>query len=269
MDSGVGNQVGLELVDINVEGSLESEGASQTGNDLRDASVEVGVVGLLDLKRLLGDGVDSLIVEHERDISVLQQSVSGKDAVVGLNDSGRDLRRRVDAEVHLHLLAVVDAKSLQEKSSKSRPSTSSDRVEYEESLKSRAGISDLADSVKGDVDKLLTNGIMATSVVVGSVLLATDEGLRVEELSVSSSSDLVDNRGLQIEEDSSRNVLARRSLTKEGVEGILLNMTRDIRHSTVGIDAMLHTIELPNSITSLASSLSDVDRDNLTHSEIS
>jgi len=50
MNSRVWDQVSLELVDVDVQRTLESERASQAGNDLRDASVEIGVVGLLNLE---------------------------------------------------------------------------------------------------------------------------------------------------------------------------------------------------------------------------
>jgi len=48
---------------------------------------------------------------------------------------------------------------------------------------------------------------VTTSVVVGSIFLAANQLLRVEELAVSSSSDLVDDGRLQIDEDGTRNVL--------------------------------------------------------------
>jgi len=49
MDSGVRNQIGLEFSDINVEGTIESQGSSQGGNDLSDQSVQVGVSGSFDI----------------------------------------------------------------------------------------------------------------------------------------------------------------------------------------------------------------------------
>jgi hypothetical protein len=45
VNSGVGNKVGLEFSDINIEGSVESEGSSQRWNNLGNKSVEVGVSG--------------------------------------------------------------------------------------------------------------------------------------------------------------------------------------------------------------------------------
>ena len=55
---------------------------------------------------------------------------------------------------------------------------------------------------------LHTDSIVATSVVVSGILLAADELLRVEELAVRSSPDLVNDGRLQINEDCTGNVLA-------------------------------------------------------------
>merc|ERR1711865_333420 len=43
MNTGVGHQVGLELGDVNVEGTIESERSGQGGDHLRDKTVQVGV----------------------------------------------------------------------------------------------------------------------------------------------------------------------------------------------------------------------------------
>lgn len=59
MDSGEGNQVGLELVQVDVEGSVESEGGGDGGYDLGDEPVEVGVAGRLDTKVSSADFVDT------------------------------------------------------------------------------------------------------------------------------------------------------------------------------------------------------------------
>ena len=92
VNSGVRHQVGLELSNIDVKGTVESEGGSQGRDDLRDESVQVGVGGSLDVEVSSADIVDSLVVEHDSDISVLKEGVSGEDGVVGLNDGSGDLR---------------------------------------------------------------------------------------------------------------------------------------------------------------------------------
>jgi len=50
--------------------------------------------------------------------------------------------------------------------------------------------------------RILTYGVVSPSVVVGGILLAADQLLRVEELTVGPSSYLVHHRRLQIYEDS-------------------------------------------------------------------
>ena len=49
---------------------------------------------------------------------------------------------------------------------------------------------------------ILTNGVVSSGVVVGSILLAGDELLRVEELAVSSSPHLINDSWLKIHENS-------------------------------------------------------------------
>jgi hypothetical protein len=48
----------------------------------------------------------------------------------------------------------------------------------------------------------VTNGVMASSVVVCGILFAGDQLLRMKKLAVSSGPDFVDYSGLQIHEDS-------------------------------------------------------------------
>lgn len=67
----------------------------------------------------------------------------------------------------------------------------------------------------------MITGIMATGEVVGSILLAADELLRVEELAVGTSPHLIDHSGLQIDEDSTGHMLSSTSLAEEGVESII------------------------------------------------
>lgn len=77
-----GNQVSLELVQIDVEGTIESQGAGDGGDDLGDQSVEVGERWRLDTEVSSADVVDSLIVDHEGAVNVLEGGVRGQDGVV-------------------------------------------------------------------------------------------------------------------------------------------------------------------------------------------
>ena len=62
---------------------------------------------------------------------------------------------------------------------------------------------------------------MTTGVVVGGVLLAGDQLLGVEELTVGTSADLIDDGGLQIDEDGAWDVLAGASFGEKGVERVI------------------------------------------------
>ena len=94
VDTWVGHQVGLELSQIHVEGTVEAQGGSDGGHDLADQTVEVGVGGALDVQVTAADVVDGLVVDHEGAVGVLQGGVGGQDGVVGLDNSGGDLNMK-------------------------------------------------------------------------------------------------------------------------------------------------------------------------------
>ena len=221
MDSWVWHQVGLELSNIDVKGTVESEGGSQGGDNLGNESVQVGVGWSLNVEVSSADIVDSLVIKDDSDISVLKKRVSGQDGVVWLNNGGGDLWGWVDGEAELGLLTVVDGESLEEEGTETGTGTTTDGVEDKETLETSALIGKLSDSVKAEINNFLTNGVVTSGKVVGGIFLTRDELLWMEELSVGSSSNLIDNGWLEIEEDSSWDVLSSTSLGEEGVESIV------------------------------------------------
>jgi len=260
MDSWVRNQVGLELSDIDVQSSVESEGGSEGGDNLGDESVEVGVGRSLDVEVSSGDVIDGLVIKHNGNVGMLKERMSREDGVVWLNNSSGDLRGWVDGETELGLLSVIDGESLEKERSETGSSSSTDGVEDDESLETSALIGELSDSVEAEINDLLTNGVVTSGEVVGGILLSGDELLGVEELSVGSSSDFIDNSGLEIEEDGSGDVLAGTSLREEGVESVVTATDGLIgRHLTVRLDTVLEAEELPACITDLDTGLSDVN----------
>jgi len=108
MNSWVWDQVSLELSDIDVQGTIESEGGSKGRDDLSDESVQVGVGWSLNVKGSSADIVDSFIVKHDSNISMFEEGVSGKDRVVWFDNSGRDLWGWVDGETEFGFLTVID-----------------------------------------------------------------------------------------------------------------------------------------------------------------
>ena len=150
MDTGVGDQVGLELGDIDVQGTIETEGGGQGGDHLSDESVKVGVGGSLDIEVAAADIVDGLVVEHDSDVGVLEEGVGGEHGVVGLDDRGGHLGGGVDGEAELGLLAVIDGESLEEEGTETGAGTATNSVEDEEALETSALIGELTDSVEAE-----------------------------------------------------------------------------------------------------------------------
>jgi hypothetical protein len=107
MDTREGNQVRLELVQIDVEGAVEAERSSNRRDDLSNKPVKVGEAGLGNTKLLLADVVDSFVVDHEGAVGVLESGMGSKDRVVRLNDGARELGSRIYAELKLGLLSVI------------------------------------------------------------------------------------------------------------------------------------------------------------------
>ena len=157
----------------------------------------------------------------------------------------------------------------------------------QEALQAGAVFGLLSYLVNNSVDNLSTNGIMASSVVVGSIFLkykphvhkqtplayklsyqtthlSSDELFWMEELAVSARSNLIDHCWLQVNEDSSRNILARIGLAEERAERVvdLSDLGRRlglVRHGTVGHDTMLQAVQLPARVTDLNACLTNVD----------
>ena len=106
------------------------------------------------------------------------------------------------------------------------------------------------------VDDLLAHGIVATGVVVGGILLAGDELLRVVQLAVGAGAHLVADAGLKVDEDGTGHVLASTSLGKEGVERVVATADSLVGgHLPVGLDAVLEAVKLPAGIAGLDSGL--------------
>jgi hypothetical protein len=138
MDSWIWDQVSLELGDIDVKGTVESEGGSEGGDNLSNKSVQVGVGWSLNIKVSSADIIDGFVIEDNGNIGVLEKGVSGQHGVIWLNNGGGDLWGRIDGESKLGFLTIIDGESLEEERSKSRSGTSSNSVEDEETLETCA-----------------------------------------------------------------------------------------------------------------------------------
>ena len=63
------NEVRLELVEINVEGTIEAKRCRDRRYDLGDKAVKVGERGLGNVQAVLADVVDSLVVDEQSECS--------------------------------------------------------------------------------------------------------------------------------------------------------------------------------------------------------
>jgi len=266
MDSWVWYQVGLELSDIDIEGSIESEGGGQRGDNLGNESVQVGVGWSLDIEVSSADIIDGLVIKDDGDIGVLKKRVSGEDGVVWLNNGGGDLWGWVDGETKLGFLTVIDGKSLEEERSETGSGTSTDGVEDEETLETSALIGELSDSIEAEIDDFFTNGVMSSGEVVGGVFFTGDELLWMEELSVGSCSNLINDGWFKIEHDGSWDVLTSTGLGEEGVESVIATTDRFIGwHLTIWLNSVLEAEELPACVTDLDTGLTDVNGNDFSH----
>lgn len=84
---------------------------------------------------------------------------------------------------------------------------------------------------------------MTAGIVVGRILLAADEELRVEELAVAAGADFVDRGRIEVDEDGARDVFAVARLGEEGLEGAGIAEVVGIGiRTTVGAEPVLQEV---------------------------
>jgi hypothetical protein len=131
----VWDQVGLELVQVDVESSVKTQTGGDGADNLGNQAVEMLVVRTRDVQAATADIVDSFVVDKECAVGVLDGAVGGEDSVVWLNNGCRNARSRVHGELELALLAIVGGKALEEEGAETGTCTTTERVEDQETLK--------------------------------------------------------------------------------------------------------------------------------------
>ena len=259
VNSRVWYQVSLEFSNINIKGSIESKGCSEGWNNLSNKSVQVSVSWSLNIQFSLAHIIKCFIVKTECNISMLQKSMGWENRVIWLNYGGRNFRRRGNSKWQLGLSTVINGETFKKKGSETRSSSSSSSMEYQESLKTSTLIRQFTNTVKYTINDLFTNGVMSSGIVVCCIFLAWNDLLRVVELTVSTSSYFITHSRFEIYVDCTRNVLAILGFAEECVEGVVLLSNWFItRHHSFWVNSMLKTVELPTSVSSLDTCLSDV-----------
>src|SRR5947199_6193787 len=108
MDARVRDEIGLELVEIDVERTIKTKRGLDGRDNLSDETIEVGVRRTLNVKVAAADVIDGFVVDHESAVRVLKGSVGRQNGIVGLNDRGGNLGSGIHAELELGFLAVVN-----------------------------------------------------------------------------------------------------------------------------------------------------------------
>lgn len=140
VDTGVWDQVGLELVQVDVQGAIEPQRRGNRGDNLGNQAVQMLVTRAGNVQIPAADVVHGLVVNKKGAIRVLDSAVSREDGIVRLNNSRREAWRRVDGEFKLALLAIVGREALKKESTKTGPRTATKGVEDKETLKRLAVI---------------------------------------------------------------------------------------------------------------------------------
>jgi hypothetical protein len=189
------NHVDGQLSEIGVELTWETETGGDTGHDCRDQVVKISVGWVGQLESSHANIVESLVIDTEGLIGVLNQLMHGESGVVGFNNSVGDLGRWDNGEGSHHAVWELLADLGDQKRSHTGTSSTAERVGDLESLKAVAALSLTTDDIEDLVDKLSTLSIMSFSPVVTSTGLAEDEVIGTEELTEGSSADSIHGTG--------------------------------------------------------------------------
>lgn len=244
VETGEGNHVDGELAEVRVELTGETETGGDTGHDNRDEVVEVTVGGGGELEGTEADVVESLVVDTEGLVRVLNKLVDREGGVVGLNDSVGDLGRGDDREGAHHAVGVLLTNLGDEEGTHTGTGTTTERVGDLEALEAVTALSLTTDNVENRVDELGTLSVVALGPVVTGTRLTEDKVVGAEERAKGATTDRVHGSGLEVDKDGTGHVLASSRLIVVDVDALELNV-RGALVRAVGLDAVLLRDDLP------------------------
>lgn len=208
------HHVDSELAKVGVQLTGETQRDSDARHNGRHEVVEVAVGGVGQLQRAHADVVESLVVNTEGLVGVLDQLVDGQGGVVGLDDGVGHLGRGHDGESGHHAVGELLTDLGDQQSTHTSTSTTTQRVGDLETLEAVAAFSLTTDDIQDLVDQLSTFRVVTLGPVVASTGLAEDEVVGTEKLAERTGTDGVHGTGLEIDEDGARNILVAGSLDK-------------------------------------------------------
>merc|ERR1719389_118021 len=258
------HHVSAELAKIAVELARETDGARDARQTRGDQVVEVTVRRGGELQRAEADIVQSLVVESEREVRVLDELMDRQGAVVRLDHRITHLRRRHNGVGRHHAVRVLLTDLRDEEGSHASAGATAKGVGHLEALEAVAALGLLADNVEHRVNELGAFGVVSLRPVVARPGLAEDEVIRAEELTERPGANRVHGTRLQVHEDRTRHVAAAGGLIVVHVDTLELEVRVAVVR-TRGIDAVLITDHLPELRTDLVAALAALDVHELTH----
>lgn len=143
-----------------------------------------------------------------------------------------------------------------------------------ESLKVGALIGHFSYFIKAQIWNISTNRVLSSSEVICCIFFAWYQIFRMEHLSISASANFINDSGLEINHDWSRDILAAGSFSKESAKRLVIKIGGvwviifiwiSVRNSAIGLDSMLEWEQFPTCISSLYPCLAEVKTYNLSH----
>lgn len=139
-------------------------------------------------------------------------------------------------------------------------------MEEDEALETSTIISELTHAIKDEIRDFTTNGGITTRIDGSGIFFTRKQLLWVIDLTISTSTDFINNGGFKVHIDSTWDMLASTSLREEGIEGIFSDTNGLVRrHLTVLLDTMLKAIKFPARITYANTGLTDMEANDLSH----
>ncbi len=218
------NHVHGQLAQVAVQLAGEAQAAGGSADGGRHQVVQVTVGGGGQLQGAEADIVQSLVIQSEALVGVLDQLVDGQGGVVRLHHGVGHLGGRDDREGGHHTVGVLLSDLGDQQSSHSGSGSTTHGVGHLEALQAVARLGLLADDVQHGVDQLSTLGVVAFGPVVSGSGLTEHEVIRAEELTERTSTDRVHGSGLQIHQDGTRNVSATGGLVEVHVDSLQLKI---------------------------------------------
>ena len=222
--------------------------------------VQVTISGGSELEGSEADIVEGFVVDTEGLVGVLNELMDGKSGVVRLDNGVGDLGRGDNGESGHHTVGELLTNLGDEERTHTGTGTTTERVGDLETLEAVTALGLMTDDIEDLVDKLGTLSVVTLGPVVSSTGLAEDEVVWPEKTSQWTRSDRVHGTGLEVDENSTGNVLVRAYLIVVDVDaGELVIAGANV--VTVVVDSVLVREHLPELGTDLVTTLTSLKVD--------